>query len=300
MIIGRDERNRVMLVVGKEKRFSLLAEEGWKIINLKGPIRALAFDRKARIRPVPAGVSIGQVDITAGTSGGVVEYQNQLHGITNSHIVTPHPESEKPPDRLEILQPARYDGGNVLTDCIGLYVKHAKISLAEKSWCRIARLKDFLYNKFAGVLGRATRSYSLLSLQEEENCIDAGIYEPVNPDVVCDYVVDDNGNIVPTKYVCGLLFAGSTIDNIMVACRADYIEKMLGVKFLNDIHIPEIGEIIWKSGRSTGLTFGETLANDMTTVVEYNGGVGTMRHCIVARVSCAGGDSGSKVFIKKE
>jgi len=299
MIIGRDEKNKVLLVVGKEKRFQAFAEEGWKIIRLKGTIRAL-FSRTDRIRPVPAGVSVGQADITAGTQGGVVEYQNKIHGISNSHIVTDHPELAEPPNRREILQPAPYDGGKIPDDVVGYYVKHAKISVSEKSRCPVGRFKDTIYNHLASVLGRSTRSFSLLTLQEEENAIDAGIYDPIHSEILSRNIIGDNGEALPVKYMCGLLFAGSTIDNIMVASRADYIEKLLGVKFLYDIYIPEVGEIINKSGRSTGLTSGETIANDMSVTVDYGIGIATMRHCIVANMKCSGGDSGSPVFILKD
>jgi hypothetical protein len=288
-----------MLVVGREKRFRTFAEEGWKIISLRGTIRALSFNRTLRYRPVPAGVSIGHVKITAGTHGGVVEYQGKLHGISNSHIVTDHPERAEPPDRLEILQPAPYDKGDVLKDTMAFYVKHAKISLSEKSWCPVANLKDAVYNRFAGLLGRGTRSFSFTLLQEEENAIDAGIYEPVSQDVLSQDIVDDDGQPIQVAYTCGLLFAGSDVDGIMVACRADYIEKILGVKFLHEVKVPEVGETVWKSGRSTGLTFGEVIANDMTTSVDYNYGIGSMKHCIVGYVKCAGGDSGAPVVVRK-
>lgn len=300
MIIGKDEHAKVMLVMGREKRFKAYAEEGWKIIPLKGTIRALTFSRVARTRPVHAGLSIGQADITAGTSGGVVFYQNERHGISNSHIVTDHPELSSPPSRLEILQPAPYDGGKIPEDVIGYYVKHAKISVSEKSFCNIARIKDSIYNRTAGILNRGTRSFSFTMLQEEENYIDAGVYEPINPNVISEIIIDNTGSAIPIKYMCGLLFAGSSVDNIMVASRADYIEKLLGVQFLYDIKIPEQDEIIYKSGRSTELTFGNTLATDMTTTVDYGSGVAVMKHCIVAEVKCAGGDSGSPVFVPKD
>ena len=298
MIIGRDDKNRVMLVTGSEKRFKSFAEEGWKIIPLKGYIRAL-FDRTAYIRPVPAGVSIGHVNITAGTHGGVVEYQNRLHGISNSHIVTDNPHISEPPSRLEILQPAPYDKGNVAIHTFAYYVKHAKVSISEKSSCPIANLKDRLYNTFAHGLNRGTRSFSFMMLQQEENTVDAGIYEPLSLGSMCYDVVDDYGRPIEVKYVCGILFAGSTVDNIMVASRADKIEEALGVKFVYDVRIPEVGEIIFKSGRSTGLTYGETIANDMTVSVDYAVGIGTLPNCIVARLKCSGGDSGSFVGIKK-
>jgi hypothetical protein len=226
MIIGRDDKNRVMLVTGSEKRFKAFAEEGWKIIRLKGSIRAL-FDRTAYIRPVPAGVSIGHVNITAGTHGGVVEYQGRLHGISNSHVVTDNPHVSSPPERLEIIQPAPYDKGNVAMHLFARYVKHAKINISEKSHCPVASLKDAIYNRLAKVFNRGTRSFSFMMLQQDENTVDAGIYEPVSLGSMSEDVIDDDGNPIKVKYVCGLLFAGSDVDNIMVACRADNIEKHL-------------------------------------------------------------------------
>ncbi|MEM2579167.1 MAG: hypothetical protein QW332_06025 [Thermoproteota archaeon] len=299
MILGKDEHAKVMLVIGREKRFKIYSEEGWKIIYLRKPLKALSFDRKSKIRPVPAGVSIGHINITAGTLGGIVLYQNEIHGITNSHIVTDKPESPYPPEEPQILQPAPYDGGRIIDNTIGFYVKHYPISVSEKSLCKIAKVKDVIYNRFAELFNRGTRSFSFTMLQGSENPIDAGIFEPAQRNIINEQIVDDNGNALEVKNICGLLFAGSTVDNIMIASRSDYIEKLLGVQFLYDIKIPDVGETVFKSGRTTGITHGEVLATDMTTTVEYNTGIATMTHCIVVRLRCAGGDSGSPVFIPK-
>lgn len=73
-------------------------------------------DRKRRFDPIPAGVSCGHVDITAGTWGTPAleldHYRRPVIG-TNAHVGAPHGEGDA---NDSILQPGPHDGGQPQRD----------------------------------------------------------------------------------------------------------------------------------------------------------------------------------------
>lgn len=75
-----------------------------------GIIRAIQ-DRRGRWRPtVPPGVSIGHIDITAGTFGCLVKRGNQLFILSNNHVMA---NSNVAQAGEPILQPGPADGGTM-------------------------------------------------------------------------------------------------------------------------------------------------------------------------------------------
>lgn len=76
-------------------------------VNPTGLFRTLQ-DPKGRFRPAPGGVSIGHVNISAGTLGCLVEKNGDLFILSNNHVLANSNEAD-----LEdpILQPGPYDGG---------------------------------------------------------------------------------------------------------------------------------------------------------------------------------------------
>ncbi|NIU63493.1 MAG: hypothetical protein GWN66_23410, partial [Pseudomonas stutzeri] len=74
-----------------------------------GVIRALQ-DHTAKWRPAPGGVSIGHVDITAGTLGCLVVRGDHIYILSNNHVLANSNEAE-PGDA--ILQPGPHDGGTM-------------------------------------------------------------------------------------------------------------------------------------------------------------------------------------------
>jgi len=96
-----------------------------------GTIRALTpFDPTKRIRPLTAGVSIGNVKITAGTLGWFYTKNGDRFLGSNAHVFTDDPFADQP-SATEIVQPGPYDGGNLPDDLVGHYVFHKKISTTE-------------------------------------------------------------------------------------------------------------------------------------------------------------------------
>jgi len=76
---------------------------------LAGEAAAQAQTTKDRWRQrIPAGVSIGHVDVTAGTFGCLVRRGTEIFILSNNHVLA-NVNSGQPGDA--IIQPGRYDGG---------------------------------------------------------------------------------------------------------------------------------------------------------------------------------------------
>jgi len=286
-LVGIDEDNRVAMVVGSIP----MALSGYKVIRLKGIPRILV-SRTVKTRPLVSGISIGHVDITAGTLGWFVEYQNDTHLLSNAHVFTPEPWSSSAPSAREIIQPGRYDGGT-LEDTVAYYVKHVPVKLIDVSTCPVSRAWVFIYNKFAEMFGAKTRIYPVVAVAED-NRVDAAIAYPTS--AFKKAVLMDNGTTYTPDKVVGLLFAGSEVDDIFIACKAKNIEKELGVKFNEDIYEVGIGDRVVKCGRTTGCTEGEVLSTKMKVKVFYGKGFAIFNDVIVVKGKAGGGDSGSLVF----
>lgn len=91
------------------------------VTEVTGAFRALNEDdgtnpRAPFSRPVPIGVSTGQVDVTAGTIGARVVRGGDVFALSNNHVYA-NKNAAQVGDA--ILQPGRVDGGRDPTDVIG-------------------------------------------------------------------------------------------------------------------------------------------------------------------------------------
>ena len=94
-----------------------------------GRIRALAYTQ--RMRPAPAGVSIGHYQITAGTLGCVVEDRTTGRPLmlSNNHVLA-NSNHAKPGDA--VLQPGAADGGKLPQDQIGALDRWVEITFTRR------------------------------------------------------------------------------------------------------------------------------------------------------------------------
>jgi hypothetical protein len=131
-------------------------------------------------RPAPGGVSIGHVDITAGTLGCLVTRADQIYILSNNHVLA-NSNQGQPGD--PILQPGPHDGGT-LEDQIATLEAFVSINFgADSPTCPLATgVADFL-NWAARLVGSRHR---LLAFQEnpEMNLVDAAIARPLSDDLV--------------------------------------------------------------------------------------------------------------------
>jgi hypothetical protein len=144
-----------------------------------GVIRALQ-NRTDKWRPAPGGVSIGHVDITAGTLGCLVHRDGQVFILSNNHVLANSNDAQVGDS---ILQPGPYDGGTS-ADQIATLEEFVPINFGTgPSTCSIADGVAAILNWIAGFGGSQHR---LQAFQEvpEVNRVDAAIARPTSADLV--------------------------------------------------------------------------------------------------------------------
>jgi len=221
-----------------------------------GPIRALSYT--GRYRPAPGGVSIGHMDITAGTLGCLVKKDGKKHILSNNHVLA-NSNNAQPGDY--ILQPGPYDGGEFPGDRIAKLEDFVPISFLEPEppgGCGIARALASLLNFGTKVIGSKTRLQSV-TIREAENLVDAAIALPIDEKDVSDEILD--------------------------------IGKIKGV------NEGAVGMAVKKTGRTTEFTTGEILQVDVTVDVQYElGKIARFADQLMGGAMSEGGDSGSAVL----
>jgi len=131
-------------------------------------------------RPAPGGVSIGHVDITAGTLGCLVTRGGELFILSNNHVLADINRA-RPGD--PIIQPGRYDGGTP-ADEIAQLADFIPIRFGtEETECPLASLTEQALNWVARAAGSDHRVQSY-RLAPAENQVDAAIARPLSTDLV--------------------------------------------------------------------------------------------------------------------
>jgi len=144
-----------------------------------GVIRALQ-GHTGRWRPAPGGVSIGHVDITAGTLGCLVTREDQLFILSNNHVLANSNAAQRGDP---IVQPGRYDGGT-LNDRIAILEDFVPINFGTSPpTCSIATGVESLLNWLAKLLGSSHRMVAYREVPER-NRVDAAIARPLSNDLV--------------------------------------------------------------------------------------------------------------------
>lgn len=223
-----------------------------------GPIFPQEFT--ARVRPAPAGVSIGHPNITAGTLGAVV--LDSLDGssciLSNNHVIA---DQNAAAIGDAVLQPGAFDGGVNPGDVI-------------------ATLKRFVTINATG------------------NTVDGAIAQITDTSQVIDQVINDLIPVAgPDHPAVGLLFAGSCNRTIMNPI-ADVLTQ-LSIAFpagANSTVAADIGMNVEKVGRTTEYTTSTIKEIDVTVTIAYDFGNATFDNQIATAYLSKGGDSGSVVY----
>jgi hypothetical protein len=160
-----------------------------------------------------------------------------------------------------ILQPGPVDGGSLATDHIAnleAFVPVTFLVPEPPSECSFAGAVIAALNAGCQVIGSQTR-YRIVSLQAQDNLVDAAIARPLN--------------------------------------AADVKDEILGIGAIQGTAQGTLGLRVKKSGRTTGLTTGEILQVDVTVDVQYGAGqVARFTDQLMAGAMSQGGDSGSAVL----
>ncbi len=131
-------------------------------------------------RPAPGGVSIGHINITAGTLGCLVLKGGELFILSNNHVLADTNLGKKGDP---IIQPGKYDGGTS-ADQIATLEEFVPIDFGTSPpTCPTAKTIEQLLNAIAKGMGS---SHRVVSYQEStgENRVDAALARPLSPDLV--------------------------------------------------------------------------------------------------------------------
>src|SRR2546422_27343 len=138
--------------------------------------QAVDVGRTKRIRPAPGGVSIGHVQITAGTLGVLARRNGRPVILSNNHVLA-NQNAGRVGD--PILQPGPADGGR-LQDTIARLVDFVPIQFKEREPGPVAR---FLARLFGPLLRAA--GWGLKRLPSgHSNLVDAAVAEPIETRLV--------------------------------------------------------------------------------------------------------------------
>lgn len=269
-IRGGEKTDEVSIVVSVKRKISPELLRSRDLIPKKiddvltdviqtGTIKALD-NHAGRYRPAPGGVSIGHKFITAGTLGCLVRTPSgEVMILSNNHVLANSNDSY-PGD--EILQPGPYDGGGMNGDLIAELFIHIPIEFGEtEADCKIALAFADVVNWLCETTGRCHRVWAYKSAAAV-NRVDAALARPVN-----------NGDVMQEILEIGF------------------------IKHLDPVAFPTVGDTVKKSGRTTGLSFGEVLQLDVIANVDYGEGkIATFEDQIMADAMSSGGDSGSLVL----
>lgn len=252
--------------------------------------------RTKRVRPVVSGISVGHIEITAGTIGWFAELNGKHVLVSNAHVLTPRPDSELAPPIKAIVQPGTYDAGfpdprNIVAE----YHSHVPVRCVEDSNCPLANLTVHLLNLLSRLFGRKSRFRTYV---EQTNTVDIALAQ-ISPDLYSPVIMDDNGEYIrPPGKLVGFLFAGNR--EVFVVAKAKNVLKYYPELKLKGVEIADVepGQRVVKYGRTTGRTEGVVLsAEGISKIMGYPCGTAVFEDVIIVLGESAGGDSGSAVWL---
>jgi len=245
-----------------------------------GKIHALN-EHQFNHRPLVPGVSCGHFQITAGTLGLFVKKDGKPHILSNNHVMA---NSNLALLGDPIYQPGPMDGG--------------------RSRHTVAHLTEFPVISFTAK-NKVDAALALLVGHDAS---------PVKPEPP---VVDEPEEKLPwwkrvwntiIDFLRKLLGGGRDSSMDVQATSQNITPQVEPIAFSNAmLNFPieltgnlaeiDVGDRVQKSGRTTGYTTGEILAEGVTVEVEFGPGqVAMFENQIIADNMSAGGDSGSTVF----
>ncbi len=195
-VVGGEERDELCVTVfvkKKEPRAALDENDAipGTVDDVKTDVietgEIVAYSRTVKVRPCPPGMSIGHVEVTAGTFGCVVRDEHGRHLILSNNHVLSNSNDASPGDA--ILQPGRIDGGT-LNDSIGSLHRFVPISFeGGPSPCPIARIITKSLNYVSRLLSRRSRFTTVLS-EAGPNLVDAAVGLPNDPTDIKPDILD--------------------------------------------------------------------------------------------------------------
>ena len=265
--------------------------------DLKIPLppkrKVMVAEKTGTIRPLVAGISVGNVAITAGTLGAFMEKakspdKGEVFLGSNSHVLCDEPKNETSGEK-RIFQPGRYDGGS---EAVAEYYWHKQLNAQETpSTCGISEGITGFLNSMSKALSRKTR---FITVVEETNLIDFAVARLITPWENKFFDVE----FPPEKFeFAGLGFAGS--DQVSLACKSKYILEE-GYKPLGyEICEVNAGDLLHKTGRTSCYSKAAAILESAYEVVSYGAYSVAFDDVVVTAKMLEPGDSGSSVWREK-
>ncbi|NLY49751.1 MAG: hypothetical protein GX062_01915 [Firmicutes bacterium] len=227
-----------------------------------GEVRLLATARTGRFRPAQPGSSIGHYKVTAGTFGAVVRdiKTGEPLILSNNHVLANSSNGRDGRARIgdPILLPGIHDGGRQEKDVIAHLERFAPVTLeSQEANCPISQRVARTQNLFVHLV-RPNYDVRFFKRTGWSNTVDCAVAKPVSLDLIRPEILE----IGPIRGVAEA----------------------------------KIGEILKKSGRTTGLTHGPVTSIKATLRVDMgSNNYALFSDQIVAQLGSQGGDSGSLV-----
>ncbi len=149
-----------------------------------GKVRALA--NTGRFRPAPGGVSIGHIDITAGTLGCLVKKDGKIFILSNNHVLA---NSNNARIGDPIVQPGPLDGGRMPQDQIATLAQFVPIEFPDQpGGGSCASGSAAFLNATSGLFRQPTRFQAIVP-QAADNLVDCAIAGPLRDDDVVNEIL---------------------------------------------------------------------------------------------------------------
>jgi len=254
--------------------------------------KKLSIDPTGVVRPIVAGVSVGNIDITAGTLATFF-YESgstEVLASSNGHVFT-H-DCLRPPEyqRKEILQPGPYHQNNPAN--LAIYLKwYNQLEPEKASTCPVMNTLASGINVVSRVFRRKSRMQVIVDTSQ--NDIDFAVGVPV---VSYDYKVLEYP--IEGKKLVGLIFAGS--DTISIFCKISNIMKRGYTPVIEEPVDAGVGDEVegwsWRlDGYHGSFTVSSTSANFL---VDYGSGKVLMRDVAWGGKMALPGTSGTPLYLK--
>lgn len=256
-----DKKRPVASLTRKERIPELLNGIATDVVEV-GNLRLLTSDHDIRtkeMRPARPGISIGHYLVSAGTFGAVA-YDGTTGEpliLSNNHVLANSSagDNARAKEGDPVYQPGTYDGGNA-KDTIGHLLRFVPIHAeSQPVECTWAHATEWLANR---ILQTFHRRYRLRfeRLAERVNLVDAAVARPIDPKLLDPYIV--------------------------------------GLGYIRGVAEIEPGQVIRKSGRSSGVNSGVVRAIRATLNVSLgDAGIAQFDDQIVTTPMAQPGDSGS-------
>jgi hypothetical protein len=128
-------------------------------------------------RRIPPGVSMGHVDVTAGTFGCLVRRGRDIFILSNNHVLA-NVNAGQPGDA--IIQPGRYDGGGP-ADKVATLAEYIPLDFGgDTASCNVATGIEKALNWVAETVGSSHRMIAYQTAPGE-NLVDAALARPLDP-----------------------------------------------------------------------------------------------------------------------